>query len=41
VKVWDAYNGQELLTLKGHTRWVRSIAFSPDRARLVSTDSTG
>ena len=30
MKVWDAATGQELLTLKGHTDWVRSVAFSPD-----------
>jgi WD40 repeat protein len=35
VKVWDAGTGQEILTLKGHTKLL-SVAFSPDgkRARL-------
>ena len=36
VKVWDAATGQELLSLKGHTNWVYSVAFSPDGRRLAS-----
>ena len=36
VKVWDAQTGQELLTLKGHTGQVNSVAFSPDGKRLAS-----
>ena len=36
VKVWDAQTGQELLTLKGHTGIVNSVAFSPDGKRLAS-----
>jgi WD40 repeat protein len=36
VKVWDAGNGKELLTLRGHTGQVTSVAFSPDGRRLVS-----
>ena len=35
MKVWDAQTGQELLTLKGHTGRVRSVAFSPDGKRLA------
>ncbi len=36
VKVWDAQTGQELLTLKGHTDGVKSVAYSPDGIRLAS-----
>ena len=32
--------GQELLTLKGHTGGVQSVAFSPDGKRLASADWT-
>jgi WD40 repeat protein len=35
VKVWDVHTGQELLTLKGHTR-IDSVAFSPDGRRIAS-----
>jgi WD40 repeat protein len=36
VKVWDSQTGQQLLTLKGHTAAVKSVAFSPDCKRLAS-----
>ena len=36
TKVWDAASGQELLTLKGHTECVNSVAWSPDGKRLAS-----
>jgi WD40 repeat protein len=36
VKVWDVQTGRETLTLKGHTSWVQSVAFSPDGRHLVS-----
>jgi len=34
--VWDAATGTSLAELKGHTRRVRSAAFSPDGARIVT-----
>ena len=40
VKVWDADTGQEVLTLKGHTAQVTSVAFSPDGKRIVSGSGT-
>ena len=36
VKIWDASNGRELLTLTGHTDEVWSVAVSPDGRRIVS-----
>ena len=36
MKVWDADKGTEMLTLKGHTAWVTSVAFSADGKRIVS-----
>src|SRR6185369_7861321 len=35
VKVWDAANGQQILTLQGSFGWVHSVAFSPDGKRIV------
>jgi hypothetical protein len=34
--VWDASSGKELLTLKGHSAPIRSVAFSPDGQRIVT-----
>jgi WD40 repeat protein len=36
VRVWDAETTNEVLALKGHTRQVTSVAFSPDGKRLAS-----
>jgi WD40 repeat protein/tRNA A-37 threonylcarbamoyl transferase component Bud32 len=36
VRVWGATTGREILTLKGHTGRVNSVAFSPDGKRIVS-----
>jgi WD40 repeat protein len=36
LKLWDAQTGQEILTLKGHSDRVWSVAFSPDGKRIVS-----
>ncbi|MBC7819267.1 MAG: hypothetical protein IAG10_20465, partial [Planctomycetaceae bacterium] len=37
LKIWDANTGDELLTLKGHTKVIHSVAFSPDGQRVAST----
>lgn len=37
AKLWDAATGAELLTFKGHSYQVSSVAFSPDGQKLVTT----
>jgi WD40 repeat protein/serine/threonine protein kinase len=36
VKIWDLKTGRRLLTLRGHTSVVQSVAYSPDGLRLAS-----
>ena len=36
IKLWDAATGTLVRTLEPHGSWIRSVAFSPDGARLVS-----
>lgn len=36
IKVWDTVTGQELFNLKGHSRSIHSLAFSPDGKILAS-----
>ena len=36
IKVWDAENGRELMTLAGHSGWVSSVGFSPDGRHIIS-----
>jgi WD40 repeat protein len=39
VVVWDAETGAIIATLKGHGKWVFSVAFSPDGQKLASGSS--
>jgi WD40 repeat protein/tRNA A-37 threonylcarbamoyl transferase component Bud32 len=41
VKVWDAATGKLLLTLKGHTADVITVAYTADGARIVSASQDG
>lgn len=36
ITFWDASNGEEVLTLKGHTNPVASVTVSPDGKQIVS-----
>jgi len=36
VRIWDAITSAEVRTLRGHTGWVTSAAFSPDGRSIVS-----
>jgi WD40 repeat protein len=39
LKVWNALTGREILTLKGHTDYIQSVAFSQDGERLATGSS--
>jgi WD40 repeat protein len=41
VTVWDAATGQELLTLRGHTKSVTCVAYSPDGRGIASASEDG
>ena len=41
IRLWDRTSGQLLVTLRGHTDDVRSIAFGPDGRTLTSSCSPG
>ena len=41
INVWNTHTGERLLTLTGHTRWIKSLAFSPDGKTLASCDQHG
>ena len=40
MKIWDAMNGKELLSLDGHLDNVRAIAWSSDGRQLASADKS-
>ncbi|MEH2060902.1 MAG: hypothetical protein V7K50_01315, partial [Nostoc sp.] len=39
VKLWNAATGKEITTLKGHSNWVYSVAFSPDGKTIASASA--
>ncbi|MBD2120279.1 NB-ARC domain-containing protein [Trichocoleus sp. FACHB-262] len=41
IQVWSVADGQRLLTLQGHTNWVRRIAFDPTGELLASASDDG
>jgi WD40 repeat protein len=41
INLWRVADGQCLLTMRGHTNWVRRIAFSPDGHSIASTSTDG
>jgi WD40 repeat protein/serine/threonine protein kinase len=41
VQIRDSVNGKELLSLGGHTHYVRQVIFSPDGRRLLSSSYNG
>ena len=41
AKVWDAATGRELLTLKGHTLGIQSVALSANGQRIVTGSDDG
>ncbi|MCU0518555.1 MAG: WD40 repeat domain-containing protein, partial [Oscillatoria sp. Prado101] len=36
ISLWNARTGELIQTVAGHSRWVESVAFSPDGKTLVS-----
>ena len=41
AKVWEAASGRELLTLRGHSDAIWSVAFSPDGQRIATASDDG
>ena len=36
IKVWDITTGEQLLSLSGHSSWVKAVAVSPDGEKVIS-----
>ena len=41
VRVWDAYEGNHILSLKGHLSVVNSVAWSPEGSKVGSKIASG
>ncbi|HAZ44913.1 MAG TPA: hypothetical protein DDW76_11685, partial [Cyanobacteria bacterium UBA11369] len=41
IQLWEVANKQRILTLQGHTNWVRCISFHPDGKLLASASDDG
>jgi len=41
IKLWEVVTGSLVHTLKGHTHWIWSVAFSPDGKLLASGSRDG
>jgi len=41
VTLWSVVNGAQIATLRGHTGWIRGVAFSPDGTTLASGGEGG
>ncbi len=39
VQLWDMDTGKKLRTLTGHTNWINSVTFGPDKNTLISSSS--
>lgn len=39
IHIWQVEDGKQLVSCKGHTGWIRSVAFSPDGSTIVSGSS--
>lgn len=36
LKIWNVSTGQDSLTLRGHTNWIKSVTFSPNGTQIAS-----
>ena len=39
ARIWDAATGREITRLRGQSGMVRSVAFSPDGARILAASA--
>lgn len=41
IRIWDLSSGHDLLTLRGHRGWIRSVVFGRDGKRIASASDDG